>query len=453
MKLMMILFSLLIFSGCSTPHVGRSLSEIKAPRQETLPLTGSFQVNRILFPNGLKLVVIEDHSSPTFAYQTWFNVGSRDEVPGKTGLAHLFEHMMFKETKNLKEGEFDRLLEGAGAQGENAFTSRDYTAYIQEMPASELELIIKAEAERMTQVIVNDQSFKTEREVVQNERRFRTENSPDGIMDQVLFEIAFEKHPYHWPVIGYQKDLDSMTAEDAARFYHTFYAPNHATIVVTGDIKTDEVNRLVEKYYGNLPAQPTPQRPFIAEPIQKMARTRQLKLNVQLEKLMMGYQIPGFNHEDVPILEMIQTILTEGKTNRLRNALVETGIAGSVSSFGLGDRDPSLFVFMVNLQKGKKASQAERVILEQLKKLSTSLVSDQELQRAKNLNQASFYRNLQTNFERAYFLGFHETVGGHFSVGLDHQKRLSAVTAEDVKRVAAKYFQPHSRTVITGVKK
>ena len=454
---MLLLIGCLLFFGCSSTPTDRLPASSKNQEdlilQETLPLAGSFSVNRIHFPNGLRLLVVEDHSSPTFAYQTWFKVGSRNEVPGKTGLAHLFEHMMFKETKNLKEGEFDRLLESAGAEGENAFTSRDYTAYIQEMPSSQLELIIKAESDRMTNVIVNDQSFKTERDVVQNERRFRNENSPDGIMDQELFQLAFSQHPYHWPVIGYQSDLDSMSAADASQFYHTYYAPNHATILVVGDVKTADVKTFVQKYYGHLAAQPTPKLPQIAEPIQDQARAKELKLNIQVEKLLLGYKIPGFVHEDMPMLDLIQHILTGGKNNRLRDALVETGVASAVSAYDFEDRDPSLFVIMVNLQKGKKASDAEKIILAELKKLSSKLVSSEELQRAKNKSRFSFYKSLESNYEKAYFLGAYESLANDFSAGLEHERRVGAATSQDILKVAQKYFQPNSRTVIRGMKK
>ncbi len=457
MKMKILLPAFLISMGCSSTSPSRLPSGGQTDgmilKQETVSLTGPFAVNRIQFKNGLRLLVVEDHSSPTFAYQTWFKVGSRNEVPGKTGLAHLFEHMMFKETKTMKDGEFDRLLESSGAEGENAFTSRDYTAYIQELPSTQIELIVKAESDRMTNVIVNDQSFKTEREVVQNERRFRNENSPDGIMDQNLFELAFNQHPYHWPVIGYQNDLDSMSAQDASKFYKTYYAPNHATIVVVGDVKTEEVTSLIQKHYGSLPSQPTPQRLQIAEAIQTDPRKKQLVLNIQLEKLLIGYKIPGFAHEDMPALDVLQSLLTGGKNNRLREALVETGIAGSVGAYDFEDRDPSLFVIMVNLQKGKKAKEAERVILHQLQQLAHGLVPAEELQRAKNKSRYGFYKGLESNYQKAYFLGAYESLADHFSAGLEHEKKVEAVSAQDVLRVVQRYFKPNSRTVITGVRK
>jgi zinc protease len=205
------------------------------PENHALPFIGGFEVHRYVLDNGLKLMIVEDHSSPTFAYHTWFRVGSRDEKVKYTGLAHLFEHMMFKGTTVHPPGEFDRLLERAGAEGENAFTSHDYTAYVQEMPKSELDLIVRLEADRMVNLVVDEKSFKTETEVVQNERRFRTENSPDGTLTQILFETAFTKHSYHWPVIGYQEDLERMSAQDAFSFYKTFYNPNNAVVVVVGE--------------------------------------------------------------------------------------------------------------------------------------------------------------------------------------------------------------------------
>jgi zinc protease len=444
-------FIFMIVSGCSS--ASKSPEGKKVAVAETIPLSGEYKVHRFVFENGLRLLVVEDHSSPTFAYQTWFRVGSRDEVPGKTGLAHLFEHMMFKETKNMKEGEFDRLLEGAGAEGENAFTSRDYTAYIQELPKGKLELITQAEADRMVNLIINDLAFKTEREVVQNERRFRNENNPDGLMDQELFNSAFKKHPYHWPVIGYQADLDSMSAENALKFYHTFYSPNHATIIVVGDVDPNETRDLVEKHYGSLVKQPSPIQTIAAEPPQKEARHKKLKLNIQVEKLLMGYHIPAVTDEDMPAISLIQSVLTGGKSSRLNRALVDTGIASAVGSYDFEDKDPSLFVIMVNLQKDKPASQAESVILNEMTKLTKNPIPAEEIERAKNKLSFSFYQGLDSNFEKAYFLGHYESVAGSFEAGIKHQQKIQKVTAADIQRAAKRYLSPQNRTVVIGVKK
>jgi zinc protease len=238
----------------------------------------------------------------------------------------------------MKDGEFDRILEAAGAEGQNAFTSRDYTAYIQELPKDKLELMARLESDRMVNLLVNDKAFKTETEVVQNERRFRNENSPDGTMFQELFELAFTKHPYHWPVIGYQTDLDRMSGKDAVEFYKSFYSPNHATIVVVGDVTPAEVMKVVEKHYGNLPAQQAPVRTLEEEPAQTSARHKILKLNMKTEKIIMGYHIPSIQSQDMPAIELLQALLGGGKSSRLHKALVDKGIATAVEVYSMGSK-------------------------------------------------------------------------------------------------------------------
>ena len=437
--------ALLVITGCATGS--------RSGDSQTLPLIGDFEVHRFLLPNGLKLVVVEDHSSPTFAYQTWYDVGSRDEQPGKTGLAHLFEHMMFKETKTLKDGQFDKILEAAGAEGENAFTSRDYTAYVQELPVTQLDLIARLEADRMVNLLVNDKAFKTETEVVQNERRMRLENSPDGTLFEAMFDVAFTKHPYHWPVIGYQKDLDAMSAADARSFYKTFYSPSHATIAVVGDVKASQVLETVKKHYGALAASQPSARKLAEEPEQKSPRRKNIKLNMQVEKLFVSYHIPANGHPDMPAIDVLQSVLSGGKSSRLNRALVETGIASSVGSFDLDDQDPTLFMVIANLQKGNKAAHAESVLLREITRLVKEPPSAQELERAKNIIDFDFYEALNSNTEKASFLGKHETVSGGFENAIAAQKRIRDVTPADVQAVAKKYLDPKNRTVITGVPK
>jgi zinc protease len=432
-------------------HAGSNTPEIK--QKEIIPFFGNFKVAQYLFENGLRLLIVEDHSSPTFAYQTWFRVGSKDEVPGKTGLAHLFEHMMFKETKTLKDGEFDKILEGAGAEGENAFTSRDYTAYIQEMPKDKLELIARVEADRMVNLVINDTSFKTEREVVQNERRYRNENSPDGIMDQELFNIAFIKHPYHWPVIGYQEDLNKMSAENAMKFYHAYYSPNRATIVVVGDVDADNVRSVVQKYYGSLKAQAAPVPTLVTEPMQKSIRRKNLKLNIQVEKIFIGFHIPGVTHADVPAIQLLRNVLTGGKSSRLARALVDTGVASGVESYDIEDKDPSLFVVVANLQEHKKASAAEAIILKELAELVKKPVSELELNRAKNKLNFDYFAGLESNYEKAQFLGHYEAAAGTFLEGVHNHEEVQSVSAVAIQKAAKKYLDPNKRTVVTGVKK
>lgn len=420
---------------------------------QEIPLAGAFKVHRTQLANGLRLLVVEDHSSPTLAYQTWFRVGSRDEVPNYTGLAHLFEHMMFKGTKNLKEGQFDRLLEESGAEGENAFTNNDYTAYIQEMPKDKLELVARLEADRMVNLVVNDESFKTEREVVQNERRFRVENNPDGLMWQTLGETAFTKHPYHWPVIGYQEDLNRMNASDAAAFYKSFYSPNHATVIIAGDVTPDEALKVAKKYYGGLASAEAPARQIEAEPPQISPRRKQLKLAIQVEKLMMAYHIPAATHEDIPALNMLQAVLGSGKSSRLHRALVETGICSNIDVGSSEDKDPSIFMISCNLQEKRKATQAEAITLNEIARMIKQPVSAPELERARNKVAFGYFEGLDSNYKRAHFLGRYEVVGPGFELGLKIRDAMGKVTPEQIQAVATKYLDPKTRTVITGVKK
>ncbi len=444
------LLACLLFSACtSSPKVSEPGAKITS--SETKPLVGAFEVQRTVLSNGLKILVLEDHSSPTFAYQTWVNVGSRDEVMGKTGLAHLFEHLMFKATTNHPEGEFDRILESAGVEDENAFTSWDYTAYIQELPKDKLDLIAKLESDRMVHLAVNDQSFKTEREVVQNERRFRNENSPDGMIFQDLYELAFTRHPYHWPIIGYEKDLASMTSQDARDFYRAYYSPNHATIVVVGDVSNDDVVKTIQKYYGGIAAQNSPVHAILEEPAQTKVRRKVLPLSIQIEKLTMAYHMPGIADPDVPALMVLDSVLTGGRSSRLQRALVETGIASSIETSPMEQKDPTLFIFECNLQRDRKAVRAENVILHELSKLAHQLVSEAELQRAKHRAEFSFYQRLDSAGEKANFLGRYETMTGNFETGLEIEKKMMTVTPQQLQAVVQKYFSPRTRTVVTGV--
>lgn len=420
---------------------------------QVVPLVGTFKVHRYELTNGLRLLVVEDHSSPTFAYQTWFRVGSRNEVPNYTGLAHLFEHMMFKGTKNHKEGEFDRILEQSGVEGENAFTSRDYTAYIEELPVAKLDLIAQLESDRMVNLIVDEESFKTEREVVQNERRYRTENNPDGMLYQDMFELAFTTHPYHWPVIGYSDDLVRMTATDARNFYKSYYSPNHATVVVVGDVDPGMTLETIKKYYGLLPRIETPEHLVPAEPTQNGIRRKNTKLNIQVEKLLIGYHIPALTDNTTPAIETLMSVLTGGNSSRLNRALVDTGIASDVDSYSLDDKDPSLLLISVNLQKGKKAAQAEVVVQREIDRLARQPITERELERAKNRLNFDFYEGLDSNYSKAQFLGHYEALTGSFEQGLVEHQKIQAITPDDVMTAAKTYLISRNRSVVTGTPK
>jgi len=435
----------------STPALTPDEPPISPGEIQSLPLVGSYHVQRTMLANGLKILVIEDHSSPTFAYQTWFKVGSREEVPGRTGLAHLFEHMMFKATTQYKDGDFDRYLDEAGAEGMNAFTTNDYTAYVQELPSSQLEMIMNLESIRMVNLVVDDASFKTEREVVQNERRMRYENNPDGILWTELDKLSYTNHPYHWPTIGYEQDLTAMTADDARKFYQLWYSPNKATVVVFGDVRAPQVFSLAKKYYGNIPATPDVPAEITFDEDPTSPRRKSLKLNLQVERLMMSYPIPAAAHEDMPALLLLSTLLSKGKSSRLYRSLVETGLATGAEAYAFEKRDPGTFVFEVSCQKGKKATHAEAAILREIQNLIQNPIGPTELERAKNQFLYSFYTDLSNPSKVANFVGTYETMLGDFQKGKLLYDATQKLTGEDLQRVAQKYLVPAKRSIIQGL--
>lgn len=440
-------FSLaLIAGGCAHKQVDPAL---KNEGESTF--YGTSHVHRYRLTNGLKILVLEDHSAPVFSYQTWFHVGSRDEQPGLTGLAHLFEHMMFKQTKTLKDGEFDRILESAGVEGENAFTNRDYTGYIQSLPISKLELIASLEASRMTDLVVNDAQLNSEREVVQNERRFREENSPDGQLYEKLHELAYKKHPYHWPVIGYENDLKNAKRPEVESFYKRFYAPNNATVVIVGDVDPDKAASVVEKFYSKLASSKIDRRQPVQEPKQTSERTLIKEIKTPVEKIFLGYHTVDITSLDYPALEVLRNVLVGGKGSRLYRALVDAGIASGVDIQNDENIDPGMFILFVNMQKGKTAKQAMAVIDREIQRLKSSGVTATELQRSIALHRFTVFDGLTTTFSKAHFLGFYETVGGDFNRGKAIIDALSKVDSSEVVRVARTYLKKENRTVVTGV--
>lgn len=437
----------MLASACTSIPTGRNTAT------QTLPFLAGMKVERTVLSNGLTLLILEDHSSPTFAFQTWFHVGSKNEVPQYTGLAHFFEHMMFKRTKNHPDGEFDDLLERAGTEGTNAFTTMDVTAYVHELPKSQLDLILSLESDRMVNLIVDDEAFKTEREVIHNERRMRMENNPDGLMFRELMSLSFSQHPYHWPTIGYPEDLDRMTAKDGYEFYKKFYTPDRATIVIVGDIDASRGRDLVEKYYGAIQRGHEDLTHRAVEPIPTSPRRSTLKLNVQVQKLLMSYPIPSALHEDAPALEVVEYLLARGRANRLDLALVNTGIAANSGCNSETLEDSGIFALSATLQQGKSSAMAEQVILRELDRLKSVKIGPAELNRAKNLVRFAVLQGMGENHSRASMLGRAQTILGDFRKSVEALEKIQQVTAEDIQRVAKTYFANERRTVVTGAPK
>ena len=412
-----------------------------------------FLIEKYLLSNGLKVIVMEDHSAPVFAYHTWFNVGSRNEREGITGIAHLFEHLMFKETKNTKEGEFDRILEEQGGKI-NAATYVDWTFYRESVPREAFPLIPKLESDRMQHMILNQDQLSSEREVVMNERRFRVDNSPSGSMYENLYKTAFTKHPYHWPVIGWMKDIESITLEDCLEFYKTYYAPNNATVVVTGDLETKSVLSHIQDAYGSISSSKVPDHEMETEPDQNGERIVALEKEISSQKFIMGYRIPNSNHEDFHALEIAHCILFDGRSARLQQILSnEKELTAQIGGWVNQTKDPGLYIIDGTMNPGKEIESALEDIDKQIEILKTSPVSEKELEKAKNRIETSFWGHFRTVDDKAEALGFHETISNDFKRFFEEVPSLLKVSSEDVQAVAKKYFRKENRTIVKAYPK
>lgn len=409
---------------------------------------GEHTIRRYLWSNGLRLVVLADPSAPIFSYQTWFRVGSRHEQPGRTGMAHFFEHLMFNETRNLGPGQLDRLIEETGGDN-NAATWTDWTFYRTSLPARDLELAARIEAERMQHLVLEDTQIEAEREVVMNERLERVEDDVDGFLDERLYELAFTAHPYRWPTIGWMDDIRDLAKPDIHAFYRTYYAPNSATIVIAGDVHEQQVLELIDRYYGNIAAAPLPHEEHVVEPEQVAERRHRFAKAVNAERMLIGYKIPGHGHPDWPVLEFISGLLCGGPSTRLyRRLIVDTEMATGVDCAAMPFRDPSLLRLCVHLARDRHADEALAEIDAALADLARTPVPADELDKIKNCVETDFWSALEDCDGRAEALGHYEVTLGDFRRLFAMAESIARISAEDVQRVAATYLDPRRRTVV-----
>ena len=407
-------------------------------------------VEKYALANGLKVIFFQDSSAPIFAYHTWLGVGSRNERDGITGIAHLFEHLMFKGTKNMKDGEFAKTIEEHGGQL-NAATSMDFTFYRESLPKECFDMIPKIEADRLQNMILTDDQVNSEREVVANERRMRVDNNPSGTMYESLFKTSFKLHPYHWPVIGWMKDIETISAKDCLAFHGTYYGPNNACVVVVGDVDREETLKTIEAAYGSIPASNLPQESLPVEPDQTVERRIDLNLPITGEKLLMGYRIPDAFHEDMPALDVLNSIVFDGKSSRLYRKLVaEAQICSNVSGGAHVLRYPGLYIINTSMQKDYEAVEAEQYIYKEFDVLASEDVSDRELEKAVNRLEAGYWRNFRTVDQKAQGLGFYETVMNDYRLLFEEVPKYQSVKKDDLRRVAKRYLRPERRTVITA---
>lgn len=409
---------------------------------------GERTITRYVLENGLKLLLLRDASAPVVSYHTWFGVGSRHEQPGKTGLAHLFEHLMFNETENLPKGEFDRTLEAAGGEV-NAATWVDWTFYYENVPSSELALVVRLEAERMQRLVLREPQVQSEKEVVANERRYRVDDDVEGAVNELLYATAFTVHPYRWPTIGWMADIEGFTTKDCEQFYSTYYAPNNATIAVVGDFDEAALLDAVQSRYGNIPSAVLPKHEFEHEPEQQTERLVEIEKPTPTEKLSVGYKAPALGEPDYAALTVLNEVLFGGKSSRLYRALIsDAELAGEARGSIAPSRDPGLYEIWVSLREERTAEEALVVVDAALEAVIAAGVAESELEKAKNRLELGFLHGMETASGKAEQIGFYETVlgdAGRIFSQLDAYRR---VTSSDVRSVAAKLLVPSRRTTI-----
>jgi len=413
----------------------------------------SLNIQETVLENGLRLIVLEDHRSPLFSFQSWFNVGSADEHPGKTGIAHLFEHMMFNGTPKYPQGKYDSEIEKFGGSN-NAFTSRDYTGYYVDIEKEQLEQIIKLESDRMVNIFINPDTLDRERQVVLEERKLRVDNSLYGRGMEELYLKAFKTSPYRWPVIGFQKDVEGISVKDCENFYKTFYSPNNAIVVIAGDVKYKDVLKLAKKYYGKIPSSKLPTRQFKKETQQKEERRSELHLPAQSEILLIGYKIPALNDVNEYAYKILNQILFYGASSRAQKKLVyEKQLVTNLGSDMDLRKDPSLLIISASLHPGKKGREVEKVLENVLKKVKTELITPAELQKAVNQRISSRVSSMKTMSGLASSLAYYEVMYGDYKKLLSDLEKYQTVTAEDIRKAAKQVFQTKQRTVVTIIPK
>jgi zinc protease len=406
-----------------------------------------FKVEKYRLANGLTVLLHEDHTAPIVSYQTWFRIGSKNEEPGLTGMAHLFEHMMFKGAKRYSGEQFDTILQANGATN-NAFTTHDYTGYFENLPSSKLELVMDIESDRMENLKIDAANLKSEREVVKEERRYRVDNNPHGLLEEALFGLAFRVHPYHWPVIGYMPDLDNVTVEIAQKFHTTYYAPNNAVLAITGDFDSGETKKLIEKYYGHIKSQPIPNKVRPSEPAQISPRSQFITKAVQSVDFVLAYHAPKVGDDDNYALDLLANILGYGTSSRLYQRLVyKDQLATQAAIYNQSLQDSGLFQIFVTMKPGADFSKAQRAVYGEIWRPRNLLVSEQELQKAKNQVMKGYVDGLKTVHGKAESLEVNEILYGDYENLFKDLDRYNRVTAEQIRKVAFKYLAPEKSTI------
>ena len=402
--------------------------------------------------NGLRIIVKEDHRAPTAVHMVWYRAGSVDETNGTTGVAHVLEHMMFKGTPKVGPGEFNRLVAAAGGR-DNAFTSRDCTAYFQQVPREKLEDMMTLEADRMRHLTLSPNEFAQEIKVVMEERRLRTDDQPQSLLFEAMNAAAFQSHPYRRPIIGWMNDLENMTAQDARDWYDRWYVPNNAYVVIVGDVDHEAVFRTAEKHYGALKPRALPLRKPQEEAPQNGVRRLNVKAPAELPLLIMAYKAPVVRDvekdEDVYALEMLSAVLSGHSAARFSKSLVrEQRLAVSAGAdYDSTARGPGMFYLMGSPSEGRSVAELEAGLRAEIARVQNEGVTTEELSRAKAQLVAGEIYKLDSMFAQAMEIGQLESAGLPYRSGDRMIEKLKAVSAEAVQAVARRYFGDDRLTI------
>lgn len=403
-------------------------------------------------PNGLRVIVKEDRRAPVAVHMVWYRVGAMDEKDGTTGVAHLLEHMMFKGTKKLQPGEFNEIVARAGGS-DNAFTSQDYTAYFQRVPAAALPRMIELEADRMRNLVIKDDEFERELKVVMEERRLRTDDKPQAQVYEQLMASAFTAHPYRRPIIGWMNDLENMRPDDARDWYHQWYAPNNAYVVVVGDVDHKAVFSLVKKHYGRMKAEPLPVRKTTAEPLQTGQRRVVVKAPAEVPQVVMAWKVPRLtdvtSDREPYALDVLAGILDGHAASRLsRNLVRGSQIATEAGAYyDSTARGEVTFVLGGAPAKGRTVAELEAALRAEVKRIADEGVAEAELERIKTLTVAAQVYKRDSTYVQAMEIGRLEAAGYRWQDSDLMLEKLRTVTAAEVQAVAQKYFGDDTLTV------
>lgn len=408
----------------------------------------ALNVKEIILANGLKVLLLEERNAPIVTFQIWYRVGSRNEHPGITGISHLFEHMMFKGSKNIGPEEHARRINAVGGM-ENAFTQWDVTGYFETVPSEHLELPIYLESERLQNLNLTQDMLASETQVVKEERRLRTDNDPFGLAVENLFALAFIVHPYHWPIVGWMSDLNSITLQDCKEYFKTYYAPNNAVIMLVGDYNAEEALSLIKKYFENIKNKVAPQPISCEEPAQKGIRRTDIKMLAEAPIILAGFKTPKAADEDNYALQVAGYLLSSGESSRIYKSLIyKRQLAAEAGGESLALKDYGLFFAYALVNPDAKIDGVEKFLLDEFEKLKTDTVPQKELQKAKNQLEADYILRLASVYGKAMRLGMAETIAGKWQIVQETPSKLQSVTAEDIKRAAQKYFISDTLTIV-----